>query len=289
MNLAIDIGNTRTKLAVFDGDTLVRKEVWETLAISPLQDLAYNQKIEKVILSTVANVPAEVEEFLKNQFHYLQLTTETPLPIRIRYKTPGTLGKDRIAAAAGAFHLYPGENCLVIDAGTCITSDVLNAQGEFLGGNISPGIEMRLKAMHHFTARLPLVNWELGIGNWKLEIGENQSPPPISNFQFPIPNPQSPISNPQFPIPNSQSPIPNFLGDSTENALRNGGMLGALLETEGFIRLCSKHLGPLRVILTGGDADFFAKNIKTKIFAHQNLVLVGLNKILQHNVETSEG
>ena len=275
MNLAIDIGNTRTKLAVFDGDTLVRKEVWETLAISLLQDLAYNQKIEKVILSSVANVPAEVEEFLKNQFHYLQLTTETPLPIHIRYKTPGTLGKDRIAAAAGAFHLYPGENCLVIDAGTCITSDVLNAQGEFLGGNISPGIEMRLKAMHHFTARLPLVswelgigNWELGIGNWGLEIGENQSPPPI---------------------PNSQFPIPNFLGDSTENALRNGGILGALLETEGFIRLCSKHLGPLRVILTGGDADFFAKNIKTKIFAHQNLVLVGLNKILQHNVETSEG
>lgn len=262
MNLAIDIGNTRTKLAFFDGETLVRKEVLEKPEKAPLAALAYNQKVEKVILSSVAHVPEELELWLNDHFFYLQLTTETPLPIHIRYKTPNTLGKDRIAAAAGAFHLFPGENCLVIDAGTCITLDVLNAVGEFLGGNISPGVEMRLKAMHHFTARLPLVSRE----------------------RTPEPNVESVLTKPDSPMP-----IPGFLGDSTENAIRNGGAWGAVWETEGFIRVCRQHFRPLRVILTGGDADFFARNIKTKIFALPNLVLVGLNKILQHNVELKKG
>jgi len=244
MNLCIDTGNTRTKLAVFDGARLVHRQVCEPLTLDELKLLAYNQKVNRVILSSVAEVPAEVEDFLKNNFFYLQLTTGTPLPIAIRYKTPHTLGKDRIAAAAGAFGLYPGENCLVMDAGTCITADILSATGEFLGGNIAPGLEMRLKAMHHFTARLPMVSRELQ--------------------------------------------TPDFIGDSTESAIWNGAMLGAVWEMQGFIRQCRKQFRPLRVILTGGDADFFAKNLKTKIFAHPNLVLFGLNIILQHNVEKFE-
>ncbi len=245
MNLAIDIGNTRTKLAVFDGDTLLRKEIWEELTVAKLKQLAYNQKLEKIILSSVSRQSEEVMAFLKSHATFLELLPGTPLPIRIQYKTPETLGKDRIAAAAGAGHLFPKENCLVIDAGTCITLDLLNAEGIFLGGNISPGIEMRLKAMHHFTARLPLVK--------------------------------------------STLELPDELGDSTENAIRNGAELGALLEVEGFIRACRKKYRPLRVVLTGGDADFFVKHTKTKIFAHQNLVLLGLNQILQHNVKLSEG
>jgi type III pantothenate kinase len=244
-NLAIDIGNTRTKLAVFHGSELVRIEVWETLELVALQQLAYNQKPEKIILSSVSEPPAVVMDYLRALPAFLELTTETPLPIGIRYKTPHTLGKDRVAAAVGAWHLYPGEHCLIVDAGTCIKLDVVSAGGEFLGGNISPGIEMRLKAMHHFTARLPLV-----------KQGED---------------------------------LPDFLGDSTENALRNGGELGALLEVAGFIELCSQQMQPLRIVLTGGDADFFVKNLKTKIFAHQNLVLLGLNQILQHNAKLFEG
>jgi type III pantothenate kinase len=249
MNLCIDIGNTRTKLAVFDKDQLVHKEVWDSLQLDALQTLAYNQKVKKNILSSVANVPEEVENFLKHNFFYLQLTTETPLPIAIHYKTPHSLGKDRIAAAAGAFGLFPGKNCLVIDAGTCITADILNAAGAFLGGNISPGLTMRLKAMHHFTARLPLVKRDL-----EIEGGTQ--------------------------ITHHQSPITNILGQSTEHAIWNGGMLGAVWELEGFIRQCKQHFKPLQVILTGGDA---------KIFAHPNLVLLGLNKILQHNAKEFEG
>lgn len=245
MNLAIDIGNTRTKLGVFDGDTLIYKEIWEALTVAQLKELAYNQNLEKIILSSVSKQTEEVMAFLKSHATFLELTTETPLPLRIVYKTPETLGRDRIAAAAGAGHLFPGENCLVIDAGTCITLDLLSAAGEFLGGNISPGIKMRLKAMHHFTARLPLVK--------------------------------------------SSQALPDLLGDSTENAIRNGAELGALLEVEGFIRACEEKYRPLRVVLTGGDADFFVKHTKTKIFAHQNLVLLGLNQILQHNAKLSEG
>ncbi len=256
MNLAIDIGNTRIKLGIFDGDAFVQKEIWEALTLDGLQKLAYNQKIENIILSSVANVPVEAEEFIKANFRYFQLGVETALPIHISYATPETLGKDRIAGAAGAFHLYPKENCLIIDAGTCITMDALNSRGEYLGGNIAPGIEMRLKAMHHFTAKLPLVSRE----------PENKGAQATASKDF------------------SKSPIPYFLGDSTENSLRNGGVRGALWEVGSFIRLCRRHFRPLQVILTGGDADFFAKNLKTKIFAHQNLVLIGLNKILQYNV-----
>jgi len=183
----------------------------------------------------------EVMDFLKSQASFLELTTGTPLPIRLKYTTPETLGKDRVAAAVGAFHLFPKENCLVVDAGTCLTLDVVSAEGEFLGGNISPGIEMRLKAMHHFTAKLPLVEKVETLGDW--------------------------------------------LGDSTKNAMLNGAELGALLEVEGFIGWCQVKFPSLRVVLTGGDADFFVKHTKTKIFAHQNLVLIGLNQILQHNAK----
>lgn len=245
MNLAIDQGNTRTKIAVFQGDKLMHQAVWEELTVPALETMPYNQNVKKTILSTVSAPSEEVMAFLRSKPSFLELKTGTPLPIRIRYSTPQTLGKDRIAAAAGAFHLYPNENCLVIDAGTCIKMDVVSAGGEFLGGNISPGMEMRLKAMHHFTARLPLVTVAAELGDW--------------------------------------------LGDSTENAIRNGGQLGALLEVEGFIQQATVKFPSLRVVLTGGDADFFVKHSKTKIFAHQNLVLIGLNQILQYNAKLSEG
>ncbi|MEZ4960526.1 MAG: type III pantothenate kinase [Saprospiraceae bacterium] len=248
-NLSIDIGNTRTKIALFEENELVQKEVWEILDMDRLRELSYNQKVKKVILSSVAKVPTAVEDFFMTQFYYLHLSAQTPLPIGLQYLTPDTLGKDRVAAAVGAQHIYPGENCLVIDAGTCITMDMVDRNGVFLGGNISPGIEMRLKAMHHFTARLPLVK-QADIGGHLKE---------------------------------------NPLGNSTENAIRLGGELGALLETEGFIKLMEKRFQHLIVILTGGDTDFFVKNIKTKIFAHPNLVLIGLNQILQYNAKLTDG
>ena len=98
-----------------------------------------------------------MEEVLARSKKFLPLTFQTPTPFKNLYQTPSTLGKDRIAAVAGAFSLYPNRNVLVIDAGTCITYDFLTDKGEYLGGGISPGIRMRFKAMHTFTGKLPLI------------------------------------------------------------------------------------------------------------------------------------
>ncbi|MEO1259282.1 MAG: type III pantothenate kinase [Bacteroidota bacterium] len=251
MNLIIDIGNTRTKAALFREQGLLIKEYWETPTIAALEKLIYNQTVENVILSSTANVPIAFEKWLKEKFSYIRLETNTPLPITIEYKTPETLGKDRIAAAVGADCLFPNEHALIIDAGTCITLDVITAEGAYLGGNISPGVTMRLQAMHHFTEKLPLLERSRESG------GSSQG---------------------------TRKTGIDLLGDSTESAMLNGAELGALLEITSFMEKCRRRFRPLRVIFTGGDADFFVNKIKTKIFANPNLVLIGLNKILQYNV-----
>lgn len=260
-NFVIDIGNTRTKAALFCKGELVLKETWEKPVVEAFEKMTYNQTLQNIILSSTANVPAAFEQHLIEKCRYIRLDTETPLPITIIYQTPHTLGKDRIAAAVGADCLFPDENVLVIDAGTCITLDMVTANSEFIGGNISPGIEMRLKAMHHFTSKLPLVtrSQQSEFGGESTNAATNSS----SNLD----------------------PAPHFLGNSTESAIRNGGELGALLETTAFMEKCRRRFKPLKVVFTGGDADFFVKRIKTKIFANPNLVLIGLNKILQYNVE----
>ena len=241
MNLAIDIGNTRVKIAVFDGDNLVFKTVHEDIYPEKILKLSTNHSIKNIILSTVAkSLDENLVKTLKAKYFFIELNEYTPLPVQNLYKTPGTLGKDRLAAIVGAYSLYPDSNCLVIDAGSCITYDILTDEGKFLGGNISPGMKMRLKAMHTFTERLPLPEDSETISEW---------------------------------------------GNTTDTALLNGAKLGAVLEMQGFIDLCHSQFGATNVFLTGGDADFFANKLKKKIFVHSNLVLIGLNKILNYNVE----
>ena len=160
MNLVIDIGNTRTKFSVFNrGEVLITVPVEEFLPehIDILQ--GEHPDLQKVILSAVKDYSPELKSALQNKFKFfLELDAKTPLPIENFYKTPETLGKDRIAAAVGGFDLYPDTNLLIIDAGTAITYDIINEKHQYLGGNISPGIEMRFKALHQFTGKLPLVN-----------------------------------------------------------------------------------------------------------------------------------
>jgi type III pantothenate kinase len=238
LNLAIDIGNTRTKIGLFEGEALIHKETLERLTPEALKPLLYNHSVVNCILSSVGGNAPEAVEMLKTQTAFVELSSDTPLPIENRYATPKTLGKDRLAAAVGAWALFPGKQCLIIDAGTCITCDVLSDKGVFLGGNISPGIDMRLKAMHTFTARLPLAE---------------------------------------------RAPLGSWIGVSTETALQNGAQWGALWELSALIDYCETELGPLVVVATGGDADFFEKNLKRKIFANPDLVLMGLNVILIHH------
>jgi len=156
--LIIDIGNTLQKLAVFEGKTLISKESFQGLNPEILNEfIQKNGPFRGIILSSVAKHRPEIEEILSNARKYIPLSFDTPLPVKILYQTPASLGKDRIAAVAGAYSLYPARNILVIDAGTCITYDILTADGEYPGGAISPGIQMRFKAMHTFTGKLPLI------------------------------------------------------------------------------------------------------------------------------------
>ncbi len=158
MKLIIDIGNTRTKLAVFSGSRLQEVVACRHLTLKELEAVAVKYpRLRAAVLSSVIDYPARIDDFLKEHYAFLKLETGTPVPVKIKYKTPETLGKDRIALAVAARATFPGQNVLVIDAGTTITYDFVNSGGEYLGGSISPGIRMRLKALHAFTGKLPLI------------------------------------------------------------------------------------------------------------------------------------
>ena len=143
MQLAIDIGNTAVKWGAFEGRTLL-----ESGHGMPGELL---QHARRILLCASGEVPAELAELPR-------LTADTPLPIRLNYKTPATLGPDRIAAACGAWSLHPGEPTLVVDCGTCITLEYVSADGTYHGGAIMPGLGMKLQALHTFTAKLPLLD-----------------------------------------------------------------------------------------------------------------------------------
>ncbi|NDV65573.1 type III pantothenate kinase [Bacteroides sp. 224] len=161
MNLIIDVGNNRVKAAVFEGTALVEHVNEKGHELLFLDDLCGNFAISNAIIATTIDLlPHTVERLNQKLPFLLWLNDKTPLPIINLYETPQTLGPDRIAAAVGANDQYPGRNILVIDAGTAITYEFIDAEGRYQGGNISPGIQMRFKALNQYTGRLPLVNPE---------------------------------------------------------------------------------------------------------------------------------
>ena len=144
MNLTLDIGNTAVKWATFEG-----RELKDCGVGMPDEWLA---KADHTLACASGNLPEGIA--------VERLTAATSLPIKLDYKTPETLGADRVADACGAVSLHPGEPCLVIDAGTCITVDFVDAKGVYHGGAIMPGLKMNLQALHTFTAKLPLIDLE---------------------------------------------------------------------------------------------------------------------------------
>lgn len=161
INLIIDIGNSRTKIALFNEHDLMFNVSMERLTLEHVKMLKdEHPQLKNVILSTVKPDDRELNSFLSREFdQFIELDHLTELPIENLYQTPETLGKDRLAAAVGANELFPGKNLLVIDAGTAITYDLVSEKNQFIGGNISPGLEMRFKALHHFTGKLPLISY----------------------------------------------------------------------------------------------------------------------------------
>lgn len=237
MNLVLDIGNTRTKAALFKKNRIVEQAIWQSETLRNLSFFLEKKRVERCLLSSVAAPDPQLSDWIRQRFDFRELDSETPLPFENQYLTPKTLGKDRLAAVAGAQVLFPRKNVLVVDFGTCIKYEILTAEGKYLGGNIAPGAKMRLQAMQHFTARLPEATFSM---------------------------PPSPV------------------GTTTETALQNGGLRGAAMEVEGFIRHFRKNFGVQKVILTGGDANFFQPYLPPEkwISVQQDLVLLGLNAIL---------
>jgi type III pantothenate kinase len=157
-NLVIDIGNTFTKAAIFEGDELIFTDHYISLDDGVLDSLLTKHTIDKALISTVKKQNESWEPALKQKTQLIYFNAALAKGINNHYKTPHTLGLDRLAAVIGANHLYPQQNNLVIDGGTCITYDFVDSGANYFGGSISPGINMRYKALNYYTAVLPVVN-----------------------------------------------------------------------------------------------------------------------------------
>ncbi len=156
MNLAIDIGNTRVKTGLFEENTLLHNESVTLKDFSKyLIEITNNYKVNHAIISSVGILDNEIIELLSSPLKVLQLSSKTEIPFINNYKTPHSLGVDRIALMAATVKNYSDKNVLVIDAGSCITYDFINDKNEYFGGFISPGIEMRYKALNLYTMKLP--------------------------------------------------------------------------------------------------------------------------------------
>jgi type III pantothenate kinase len=157
-NLVIDAGNSRVKLFVFEGDIILESFVSDENDLEKKINKIFSEhEILEIIVSSVGSLTDKILFLLKNIDRIIVLSNETKVPFLNRYLTPRTLGVDRIALVSAAVIQYPLENVLVIDAGTCITFDFKNSKEEYLGGAISPGLEMRYKALSLFTEKLPLL------------------------------------------------------------------------------------------------------------------------------------
>jgi type III pantothenate kinase len=240
MNLVIDSGNSSTKVGIFDHQKLIDKRTFRTR--DELRAFMQNTAFNEQIISSVKGDEALIASWGSGPHPLYVLKKDLPLPIRNLYKSPETLGMDRIAAVCGAHQMFPESHCLVIDAGTCITYDFKDREGSYHGGSISPGLQMRFRAVHTFTAKLPLVS-------------------PTAEIKL--------------------------IGENTETSIQSGVVIGLIAEIEGIIRQYNEKFPGLRVILCGGDAGFFENQLKASIFASPELVLIGLNSILIHNVNLS--
>lgn len=228
-------------MAIIDGDKFLEQASCKCLSETVLRDLmARYPMVQRAIVASTAVSTVEVADLLRKcGMEVLEMTSLTPVPIGNDYLSPATLGVDRLAAAVGAVDVLGYRDCLIVDFGTAITIDLVE-NGVFRGGNISPGVRTRFRALHDYTSRLP----------------QYEATDEILS-----------------------------LGRTTQQAIEQGVMEGITHEIEGYIRAFSLKNDKLTLIFTGGDANFFVKRIKNAIFAKCDLVLCGLNRILEYNAK----
>ena len=162
MLLAIDVGNTKVKAAVFENNTLLYKEIFAPNQFKEAIDTILKEYpfIKNMIVASVGKIEKDDFLYFENKIKVLFVSNSNTFPFQNLYSTPNTLGIDRLVLAAGAVLNYPKQNRLIIDAGTCVTYDFVDENDNYLGGAISPGIRLRYEALHNYTANLPLLNRE---------------------------------------------------------------------------------------------------------------------------------
>jgi len=154
-NLIIDFGNSYKKIAIENNGEIIFINQYFDFSVIELQELESKYSFNNIIMSTVLFLDKNLENYLHSKYNFIKISHKTPIPIINNYQTPQTLGGDRLACAVAAHTLYPESNCLIIQMGSCITFDFVNNKGEYQGGSISPGLNMRFKALHTYTKKLP--------------------------------------------------------------------------------------------------------------------------------------
>jgi type III pantothenate kinase len=242
VNIVIDQGNASAKVALFDKDKLMTSFIYKPLREEQMEKILNQYSPRYGILSAVADVSPAVTGLLKNRLErFIEWNGTLSLPVEVMYRTPETLGKDRLAAVVGAQHIRPHSDILVIDAGTALTYELLDASGRYWGGNISPGMTTRFKSLKSSTKRLPLLD--------------------------------------------EQGDVPE-IGYDTETAIRAGVVNGMVYEMDAYINEYKLKYPGLFVFLTGGHSFYFETKLKNPTFADVNLVLRGLNRMLNENVKS---
>lgn len=236
--LCLDFGNTRLKAAIFNDDALIEELVLPDDGVETLQQILKTYQPDRSILSSVIDHNPVMEELLASNTSFHKLSHQSKLNFTSPVGKPSTIGADRLALSAAAVHFFPGQNNLVIGLGSCITYNLINQNHEFLGGAISPGMEMRFKSMHDYTAKLPLVQ---------------------KDWNFPV------------------------TGYDTRTNLQSGVLAGISFEIDGYIDFYASKYGNFNVVLTGGDAGYFARRLKNKIFADLKFLFKGLYAISEVN------
>ena len=236
--LCFDFGNTRLKAALFENDLLSGEFVLPNDTNETIHEIITRYHPQKTILSSVINHNPEIENILAASSNFHKLAAASKINFTTSVGKPETIGADRLALSAAAVHFYPGKNNLVIGLGSCITYNFINQYHQFLGGAISPGMEMRFKSMHEYTAKLPLAP---------------------KDWNFPV------------------------IAYDTKTNLQSGVLAGICFEIDGYIDFYASRYGNFNVVLTGGDAGYFARRLKNKIFADLNFLFKGLYALSEVN------
>ena len=244
VNLCIDWGNTNIKVAIYDQDRLVTRQIIDSDKVKEnFSALLEKYSPSNSILCSVTDHNNEIESLLAERTKFfILLDGYTKLPIHNAYYSNDTIGPDRLELVTAGHLLNPDKNNLIVCLGTCVTYNFITKNKTFRGGAISPGMRMRLKAMHQLTDRLPDVDAD----------GELL-----------------------------------LLGYDTATCMRSGAIFGMAAEIDGMVAEYQRTYPDFNAILTGGDAPFFANKLKCKIFADPDLILKGLNLIVNHNVQFS--